>query len=428
LTSFPETLASAELGRKQVLSVEDWAEIRRLRRSEQMPISQIARVMGISRNTVKAALASDGPPKYRRAPAGSVADAFEPRVRELLKSYPSMPATVIAERIGWPHSIRTLSGRVAELRPVYLPPDPASRTSYAAGEIAQCDFWFPDITLPAGFGQMRTAKLLPVLTMVTGYARWASAVLIPTRRAEDLYAGWWQLIDALGAVPRALVWDGEGAIGRWRGRRTELTRECQGFRGTLAAKVIICRPADPEAKGLVERLHDYLERSFLPGRVFTCPADFNTQLHDWLATANTRHHRALGCRPADRIEADRAAMIPLPPVAPVTGWRHSARLPRDHYVRLDSNDYSVHPAVIGRRIEVTAGLDRVRVFCDGRLAAGHQRTWAKHQTITDPEHLAAARALRRQRLGVVRPAADPEVEVRALADYDAALGTGGGVA
>jgi hypothetical protein len=64
-----------------------------------------------------------------------------------------MPATVIAERIGWPHSIRTLSGRVAELRPAYLPPDPASRTVYAAGEIGQCDFWFPPVRLPVGFGQ-----------------------------------------------------------------------------------------------------------------------------------------------------------------------------------------------------------------------------------------------------------------------------------
>ena len=90
-----------------------------------------------------------------------------------------MPATVIAERIGWPYSIRTLSGRVAELRPVYLPPDPASRTVYVAGEIAQCDFWFPPIELPVGFGQVRTAKQLPVLTMVTGYARFASAVLVP---------------------------------------------------------------------------------------------------------------------------------------------------------------------------------------------------------------------------------------------------------
>ena len=58
MTSFPESLALAESGRKQVLNVEDWAEIRRLRRADQMPISEIAWVIGISRNTVKAALAS----------------------------------------------------------------------------------------------------------------------------------------------------------------------------------------------------------------------------------------------------------------------------------------------------------------------------------------------------------------------------------
>jgi len=411
-----------------VLRVEDWAEIRRLRRAEQMPIAEIARVMGISRNTVKAALASDNPPKYHRAPAGSVADGFEPRIRELLRVYPSMPATVIAERIEWPYSVRALSGKVAEWRPAYLPPDPASRTAYAAGELAQCDFWFPPVQVPCGFGQVRTPKELPVLTMVTGYARWACAALIPSRRAEDLFAGWWQLIAGLGAVPRALVWDGEGAIGRWRGRRAELTAECQAFRGTLAAKVVICPPRDPEAKGLVERFHDYLERSWLPGREFASPADFNAQLGVFLARANTRLHRVLGCRPADRIEADRAAMIALPPVAPVTGWRRWSRLPRDHYVRLDTNDYSVHPSVIGRRIEITAGLDRVRVTCDGQVVADHERAWAKHQTITDPQHLAAARALRRDRLEVTRPAAGPLVQIRCLADYDAALGVDGGAA
>ena len=84
-------------------------------------------------------------------------------------------------------------------------------------------------------------------------------------------------------------------------------------------------------------------------------------------------------------------MLALPPVAPATGWRSATRLARDHYVRLDSNDYSVHPAVIGRRIEVVADLDRVRVFCDGRVVADHERVWAWHQTITDPEHLAAAK-------------------------------------
>jgi transposase len=411
-----------------VLSVEDWAEIRRLHRAEKMPIKAIARTLGISRNTVRAAIASDSPPKYERKSAGSVVDAVEPRIRELLQAYPRMPATVIAERIGWDRGLTVLKDRVRELRPAYLPPDPASRTSYVAGEIAQCDFWFPPVTIPVGCGQVRRPVQLPVLTMITGYARWLSAVLVPTRHAQDLFAGWWQLIVSLGAVPRVLVWDGEGAIGRWRAGKPELTADCQAFRGTLAARVVVCKPADPEAKGLIERSHDYLERSFLPGRSFTSPADFNAQLRDWLALVNARPRRALGCAPADRITADKAAMLALPPVAPVTGWRASARLARDHYVRLDGNDYSVHPAVIGRRIEVIAGLDRVRVLCDGRVVADHERIWAWHQTITDPAHHTAAKVLRRQRAGVLRPVPEPEVEQRNLADYDTVLGLDGGVA
>jgi transposase len=210
-------------------------------------------------------------------------------------------------------------------------------------------------------------------------------------------------------VPRVLVWDGEGAIGRWRAGRVELTASCEAFRGTLGARVIVCKPADPEAKGLIERAHDYLERSFLPGRTFTGPADFNAQLAGWLAVANTRPRRALGCAPADRIAADKAAMLGLPPVAPQTGWRVLTRLVRDHYVRLDSNDYSVHPAVIGRRIEVTADLARVRAFCDGQVVADHERSWAWHQSFTDPAHRAAAAALRAQRVAVLRRPAEPEV-------------------
>lgn len=413
-----------------MLSVEDWAEVRRLRRAEKMPIKTIARVLGCSKNTVKKALAADGPPGYVRPARGSVVDAVEPRIRELLQATPTMPATVIAERVGWPYSIRVLRDRVSELRPVYLPPDPASRTTYLAGEIAQCDFWFPPVSVPVGFGQVRAPALLPVLTMITGYARWASAVLVPSRSAEDLFAGWWRLIEGLGAVPRVLVWDGEGAIGRWRARKPELTAACQGFRGVLGAKVVICKPADPEAKGIIERLHDYLETSFLPGRSFASPTDFNSQLQAWLQLANSRRKRSLGCAPADRVGADRAAMLTLPPVPPVTGWEHTGRLARDHYVRVDSNDYSVHPLAVGRRILVRADLDRVQVWCDGQPVADHVRIWARHQTISDTEHLVAAKLLRRARADLVRPPRPTaaEVETRNLADYDTALGLDGGAA
>jgi transposase len=413
-----------------VLSVEDWAEIRRLHHGEAMPIKTIARVLGISRNTVRAALAADGPPKYSRPAAESIVDPFEPRIRELLQACPTMPATVIAERIGWTRGLTVLKARVAELRPAYLPVDPASRTSYEPGEIAQCDLWFPEVRIPVGpgevDGQVRMAMQLPVLVMVSAYSRWLTALLIPSRTGEDLFAGWWRLLSQLGAVPRTLVWDGEGAIGKRRAGKTVLTEAAQGFRGVLGTQIYVCAPADPEAKGIVERANQYLETSFLPGRVFTGPGDFNTQLQGWTALVNGRRRRALGCAPTERIGADRAAMLTLPPVAPVTGWRASLRLPRDHYVRLDANDYSVHPAAIGRRVEVTADLDRVQVFCDGRVVGDHARSWARHQTFTDPTHAEAARALRRQHRALtaaraVRPA-DVQVEQRPLSSYDSALG------
>ena len=191
----------------------------------------------------------------------------------------------------------------------------------------------------------------------------------------------------------------------------------------LGIAVHQCKPNDPEAKGLVERGNGYYETSFLPGREFDSPGDFNAQMGHWIdVRANRRHHRGLGCRPIDRWDADRAAMLALPPVAPVIGWRASMRLPRDYYVRVDSNDYSVHPSVIGRRVEVVADLDRVVVTCGGKVVGDHARAWADHQSITDPEHAAAAAVMRQTRSRVAVPEVVGEVEQRPLTDYDTVFG------
>ena len=73
-------------------------------------------------------------------------------------------------------------------------------------------------------------------------------------------------------------------------------------------------------------------------------------------------------------------MLALPPIPLHLGWRNRVRLGRDYYVRLDTNDYSVYPAVIGRMVEVAADLDRVRVRAEGRVVAEHTRVWARGST------------------------------------------------
>lgn len=230
--------------------MEDWAEIRRLHMAEGMAIKAIVRRTGTSRNAVRRALASDSPPAYSRRPKGSVVDAVEPAIRELLRGCPTMPATVIAERLGWQHGLTILKDRVRALRPYYLPPDPSSRTEYDPGQ---------------------------------------------------------------------LVWDNEGAVGSWRRGKPTLTAEFESFRGSLGIGVHLCRPRDPEAKGLTERNNRYLETSFLPGRTFTGPSDFNTQMAQWLTKANGRHSRRIGCAPTARWATDRDSMLALPQAPPALG-------------------------------------------------------------------------------------------------------------
>ncbi|WP_406515652.1 IS21 family transposase [Streptomyces sp. NBC_00873] len=378
-----------------MILVEDWAEIRRLHRAQGLSARAVARQLGISRNTVLRALASDRPPQYRRAAKGSAVDAVEPAVRELLRQTPTMPVTVIAERIGWERGLTILRDRVRELRPAYLPVDPVSRTVYQPGELAQCDLWFPPVDIPLGYGQSGRP---PVLVIVSGYSRMITARMLPSRQTGDLIDGHWRLLaDGWQAVPRTLVWDNEAGIGRGK-----LTSEFAAFAGLLAVKVHLCRPRDPEAKGLVERANGYLETSFLPGRTFSGPDDFNTQLTGWLQIANRRTHRAIAARPADRWEADRAQMLPVPPVAPPHWWRFQTRIGRDHYIRVDTCDYSVHPRAIGHRVLVRADNEDITVTLTDTPSTGagtetvarHPRCWARHQTLTDPEHAEAARLLR----------------------------------
>jgi transposase len=404
-----------------VIDVEDWAEIRRLHRAEGLSIKAIARRLGVARNTVREALRSTEPPRYARAGTGSLVDAAEPEIRRLLGEFPSMPTTVIAERIGWAHGMTILKERVRELRPLFTPPDPSQRTSYRPGELAQWDLWQPAVDIPVGFDQ--TARLWTVVG-VPGFSRVIGAWMVPSRQAHDVLGGMSQVLVQFGAVPRLWVWDQEACIGRWSGGRQQLTGEFQAFRGGYGVAVKLCAPADPEAKGLVERANGYLETSLLPGRHFDDVADFNRQLTTWLRQrANQRIHATTRQRPAEAIFEDRGSMLSFPPVLPDPARRFSVRLPRDHYVRVDTCDYSINPRFIGRRVDVRVGLDDVVATCAGVEVARHRRCLASHQTVTAPEHGQQARQLRAER-AVADAFGAVFVEQRDLAVYDRAIGLG----
>jgi hypothetical protein len=180
-----------------------------------------------------------------------------------------------------------------------------------------------------------------------------------------------------------LVWDNEAGIG---GRNT-LTKPAAFFAASLATRFVRLKPRDPESKGIVERANRYLETSFLPGRVFVSPQDFNSQLQDWLVSvANERTPRRTGTQASIAITTDRRAMLALPPVEPLVSLINTVRLAQDYYVRAGPNDYSVDPHFIGRIVDVHMNLTHVWVRFDGVEITRHERVWGNARTITDPAH------------------------------------------
>ena len=177
------------------------------------------------------AVASAAPPSYVHKPADTSLVVFEPRVQALLAEHPDLPASVIAERVGWTGPMTWFRENVARLRPEHRPVDPADRLTWEARDPAQCDLWFPPKKIPSENG---TSALLPVLVMTAAHSRFALGRMIPTKTTEDLLLGMWQLLQ-LGRVPRRLTWDNERGIGRGPHR----SEGVPAFMGTLATKLVL---------------------------------------------------------------------------------------------------------------------------------------------------------------------------------------------
>jgi transposase len=401
-----------------VLDVERWAELRREHFVRGVGIKELARRFGVDRNTVRRALRSEQPPVYRRAPAGSKIDPFKDEIHRLLKDDAAITGQRIRELIGeqgFEGGKTIVDDYVREVRPLFEPPRTFQRTVYRPGEICQFDVWEPRSEVPVGHGQTRPAW---VVVACLGYSRAGAGALVFSKKVPDLLFGIRRCLWSLGALPETLVWDRQAGLHAGGGRPTV---EFAGFCGQLRVGWHFCGPRDPQAKGVVERLQDFIERSFEPGRRFANELDFQLQLDTWFETrANARQHKTLRCRPVDRLVEERQLMAPLPAVGPDVDRRWATRVPPDPYLRFDTCDYSLDPSLVGRRVEVRV-TDReviATALDTGELACRHARSFAKHRTVTALEHARTLKTQREQRRGNDQGRGEPEVEVRSLTVYD----------
>src|SRR4051794_6010833 len=285
----------------------------------------------MSRNTIRAALRTSAPPKYRRRSAPSKLDPFKHEIRRLLREDPRLPGQRVRELIaplGYAGGKTIVDDYLRDLRPLFDPPRTFQRTVYRPGEICQFDLWEPRAEIRVGHGQTRRGW---VVVACLGYSRAGAGALIFSRQLQDLLAGIRRCLWSLGALPQTLVWDRQSGLHAGGGRPTV---DFAAFCGALRVGWHFCEPRDPQAKGAVERLQNFIETSFEPGRVFANELDFQLQLDAWFdARANPRMHKTLRARPIDRLAEERQVMAPLPGAPPDTDRRWVLRVPPDPYLR-----------------------------------------------------------------------------------------------
>ena len=394
--------------------MEQWAELRREHFVGGKSIKELARSTGRSRNTVRRALRAERPPGYARAPRMSVLEPFKDEIHRLLREDPKLPGVRVRELLeplGCRAGKTVVDDYLREVRPLFAAPRRTfQRTIYRPGEVCQFDVWEPRAEISVGHGQTRRGW---VVIACLGYSRAGAGVLVFSKQAEDLLDGIAGCLQRLGALPKTLVWDRQAGIHGHGGRPTDAFA---AFCGQLTVAWHFCEGGDPQAKGAVERLQGYAETNFEPGRVFANELDFQHQLDRWFERVNARTHKTLRERPIDRLRVEHEHMTVLPAELPDTARRWVTRIAPDPYLRLDTNDYSLDPRLVGRRVEVRVDQRHVSAVAldTGEVACRHARVFARRQTITALDH---ARALRNGR----RTPAQTAVEVRPLARYDALI-------
>jgi len=393
-----------------VLDVERWAELRREHFVRGVSIKELVRRTGFSRNTIRAALRSDAPPTFRGSERLSRLEPFKGEIHRLLKDDPKLTGVRVRELIeplGFDGGKTIVDDYLREVRPMFLKARTFQRTVYRPGEICQWDLWETSEPVPVGHGQVRRAW---VVVCCLGYSRAGAGALIFSKEAPDVLWGMSRCVWALGALPELMVWDREGCLHAGGGRPTE---SYAAFCGQLPVDWLFCEPRDPQAKGAVERLQLYLETNFEPGRRFANHLDFQLQLDDWFSKANGRTHKTLRARPIDRLIEEREVMRALPAREPDLDRRWVVRVPPDPHLRFDTNDYSLDPNLVGRRVDVRVSQREIMAVAldTGELAGRHDRCFAKHRTVTALQHARALRERRGARDEIV-------VEQRPLSVYD----------
>jgi len=292
-----------------MLQKEQWMQIHVLK-AQGLSLREIARHLGVSRNTVTRYLASQDVPRYKqREPRPTKLDPFHAYIVERMQA--AAPDTIAApallrelRALGYEGQLRSIQAFMKAHKPAPAP-DPIVRFETEPGRQMQCDF----VVFRRG------SNPLYAFTATLGFSRWRWARFATNEKAETLIACHHALFETLGGVPREILYDNARTIvlerdaygkgeHRWHPGLLDLAKR-YSFMPRL------CQPYRARTKGKIERFHRYLRGNFYvplsswlkQSGMLLDVETANAEVGKWLRdVANQRVHPVTGAPPASLFE------------------------------------------------------------------------------------------------------------------------------
>src|SRR5881394_3402208 len=330
---------------------------------------EIARVLGISRLSVRKVLRSNSP----QVPLLQRAEKAEPYRQQILELLPRCKGNLV--RV---HEELVASGAVFSYQALTAfsrrhgltepPQQAAGQYHFLAGEELQHDTSPHEVELAGKKRRVQTASA------VLCYSRMLFFQCFATFQRFDCKIFLTEALRYFGGSPQRVMTDNTHVVVlRGTGREMVPVPEMAAFAERFGCHFVAHERGDANRSARVERPFWFIENNFLAGRTFSSWEDLNRQAREWCDKVNSTYKKHIRAVPRELFAVERMHLKPLPAWIPEVYRLQQRLVDIEGYVALNSNRYSVPVEWIGRRVEVRETKDKIEIQLDPRHLVTHRR-------------------------------------------------------
>jgi transposase len=400
---------------------------------------EIARKLGISRNTVKKYLDNQDilEPHRNKVIRKSLLDPFTGNIASWLDEDMEYKATWIYDRLrpmGFTGSYEIVKRAVHGIR------NERQRIAYMRFETE------PGFQAQVDFGEFQvehndgSVQKLYLFSMILGYSRKIYSELIDRCDLPAFLDCHIHAFEYFGGIPEEILYDRmkNVYIGKIAGKH-KFNSTLMGFALHYRFRPQVAPPYAAWVKGKVERPYHFIREGFWRGYGFICRETANRDLLKWHKLKDERIHGTTHEVVSQRFERERPHLQSLPFRAFDTSYRIYRKVSKDCTVRFEGNSYVVPHAMVRKNLILRVKDGFMRIF-DNCLIVTYEIPEGKGHLVQDKrfyEALKKDREMNRRKYGQkghskgrartispLKPFYSMDVEIRSASVYDRAAGVG----